>query len=392
MFSIDIAGITISVFFIISILSKGKRKKADLLLLLINLNIIGLLVVDAIFQIKLTPWAFFFLNVIPLFLFPLFLIFALETLQEKIHHRGRWILIFLPALITSAYIGSDLFIFHHYNQSQLEQLYNHPTLGYHLLCKGFPIVFIAAFVWLLKRLNVYALNIKGQYSFIDPIALNWLSNSTWIYIFITLISLLGLIIAQMQILPISSHFVCNTVGGLLFIAIFYISFHGIRQYTIAEYYGVKTPLPDPIDEGQQEQKTAGANIQVKYKTSTLSDSEQQLIFEKVIQLFEEKKLYQEPKLQLSDVADALNVSTHSLSQTINAIAGKPFYDFVNSYRVRHLQKLLEDPSQQKFTILSMGFESGFNSKASLNRVFRQDTGLSPSEYLERNQLRRVSAC
>jgi AraC-like DNA-binding protein len=391
MFSIDIAGIAISVFFTISILSKQKRKKADLLLLLINLNIIGLLVVDAIFHIKLTHWVFFLLNVLPLYLFPLFLIFALETLQEKIHHRGRWVLIFLPALITSAYIGSDLFIRHRYNQSQLEQLYNHPTLGYHLLCKGFPIVFIVAFIWLLKRLNKYALNIKAQYSFIDPIALNWLSNSTWIYIFITLISLLGLITAQTQILPISSLFVCNTVGCLLFIAIFYTSFHGIHQYTVTEYYGTKTPLPDQTDEGRREQKTAETNIQIKYKTSTLSDSEQRLIFEKVIQLFEEKKLYLEPKLQLSDVADALNISTHNLSQTINVTTGKPFYDFVNSYRVRHLQKLLEDPSQQKFTILSMGFESGFNSKASLNRVFRQDTGLSPSEYLERHQLRQVSA-
>jgi hypothetical protein len=236
MFSIDIAGIAISVFFIISILSKKKKKKADLLLLLINLSIISLLVVDSILQIRLTRWTFFFLNVIPLYLFPLFLIFALETLQEKIHYHGRWILIFLPALITSAYIGSDLFIFHHYEESQLEQLYNHPTLGYHLLCKGFPIVFIAAFVWLLKRLNSYTSNIKSQYSFIDPIALSWLRNSTWIYIFITLISLLGLITAQIQILPISSHFVCTAVGGLLFVAIFYISFHGIRQYSIGEYY------------------------------------------------------------------------------------------------------------------------------------------------------------
>jgi len=139
------------------------------LLLLINLNITGLLVVDAIFRIRLTRCILFLLNVIPLYLYPLFLIFALETLQEKIHHRGRWILLFLPVLITSAYIGSDLFIFHHYNQLQLEQLYNYPTLDYHLLSKGFTIVFIVVFVWLLKRLKTFALNIKGQYSFIDPI-------------------------------------------------------------------------------------------------------------------------------------------------------------------------------------------------------------------------------
>jgi AraC-like DNA-binding protein len=45
-----------------------------------------------------------------------------------------------------------------------------------------------------------------------------------------------------------------------------------------------------------------------------------------------------------------------------------------------MQKLLTDSGQTQFTILSLGFESGFNSKASLNRVFKEQTGLSPSEY------------
>ena len=390
MISIDIAGIAISAFFILFILSRRKLKKTDLLLSLINLGIIALLVADAMFQRLLTPLVFLLLNIIPLYFYPLFLIYALEILQEKVHHGGKWVLLFLPALITSVYIGSDLFISHHYDQAQLEHLYNFPTLGYHLLSKGFPIVFLVAFVWLIKRLKIYSANIKDRYSFIDPIELSWLTKSTWIYISITILSLLGVLIAQLQILPVASHTVCSVVGIFLFFAISYVSFHGIRQYSIADYYGEKIASSNIFNK-HAASDTPDTNTPIKYKTSTLNDSEQQLIFEKIVQLFEEKKLYQEPKLQLSDVADALNVSTHNISQTINATTGKPFYDFVNSYRVRHLQKLLEDPSQQKFTILSMGFESGFNSKASLNRVFRQDTGLSPSEYLERHQLKQVSA-
>jgi AraC-like DNA-binding protein len=391
MISIDIAGIAISAFFIVFILSRKKLKKTDLLLSLINLGIIALLVADAMFQKRLTRTVFLLLNIIPLYFYPIFIIYALEILQEKVHHRGKWILLFLPSLITFVYIGSDLFISHHYDQARLEHLYNFPTLGYHLLSKGFPIVFLIAFVWLIKRLNTYTVNIKERYSFIEPIELSWLIRSTWIYIFITIISLLGVITSQLQILPVTSHVVCSVVGVFMFFAIFYVSFHGIKQYNIADYYGEKASSSNIISNIETASEIPDTNAPIKYKTSTLTESEQQLIFEKIIQLFDEKKLYQEPKLQLSDVADALNVSTHILSQTINATSGKPFYDFVNSYRVRHLQKLLEDPSQQKFTILSMGFESGFNSKASLNRVFRQDTGLSPSEYLERHQLRQISA-
>lgn len=83
MFSLDMAGIAISVFFILFILSRRKIKKTDLLLSLINLDIIALLVVDAMFQSQLTPWIFLLLNIIPVYFFPLFLIYALEILQEK---------------------------------------------------------------------------------------------------------------------------------------------------------------------------------------------------------------------------------------------------------------------------------------------------------------------
>lgn len=389
MFSLDIAGIAISAFFILFVFSRKKIRKTDLLLSLINLSIIALLVVDAMFQRRLTRIVFLLLNIIPVYFFPLFLIYALEVLQEKVHHQGRWVLLFLPALITTAYIGCDLFLLHHYDQPQLERLYNYPTLGYHLLCKGFPIVFLLAYAWLIKRLNTYASTIKDSYSFIDPIELNWLKRSTWIYIVITVLSLSGFITSQFKILPVTSHTVCSVIGILMFLAIFYVSFHGIHQYTVADYYGEKKTLSDnaKIDETESPE----INTSIKYKTSTLTDSEQLTIFQKLNRLFEEKKIYQEPKLQLSDVADALNISTHSLSQTINSTTGKPFYDFVNSYRVRHLQQLLADPEQQKFTILAMGFESGFNSKASLNRVFRQETGLSPSEYLRRQRLSHVSS-
>jgi AraC-like DNA-binding protein len=388
MFSLDIAGIAISSFFIFFILSRRKIKKTDWLLSLINLGIIALLVVDAMFQRELTRSVFLFLNIIPVYFFPLFLIYALEILQENIHHNGRWGLLFIPAFITTGYIVSDLFVFHQYDQNQLEQLYNYPTIGYHLLCKGFPVVFLIAFIWLIKRLKLYANKIKDSYSFIDPIELSWLTRSTWIYIVITILSLMGFITSQSQILPISSHDVCSVIGILMFFAIFYVSFYGIQQYTISDYYGNQTDSTKLVIDKVHELEIKDTNTSIKYKSSTLSAPDQQDIFENMVRLFEEKKLYQEPKLQLRDVANALNITAHNLSQTINAASGKPFYDFVNGYRVRHLQKLLEDPIQQKYTILSLGFESGFNSKASLNRVFRQEIGLSPSEYLQRHQLKQ----
>ena len=106
----------------------------------------------------------------------------------------------------------------------------------------------------------------------------------------------------------------------------------------------------------------------------------QHIYQQMIRLFEEDQLYLQPKLQLQEVAKMLEITSHILSQTINTITQQTFYHLVNGYRIEHFKKLLNDPAQKQYTILALGFESGFNSKASLNRIFKQYTGQTPREY------------
>jgi AraC-like DNA-binding protein len=368
-----ITGASVAAFFILFILSKKDRKGTDYLLVLINLLMIGFLVTDMLVRDELTVMRFFIQTLLPYYLFPVFLLFALETLQIKSQYR--WLLIFLPAFITTAVVASDLFLIRDYDEPALSRLYNYPPVLYHILYKGNQVFFIFALFWLLRKLNAYAHEIKESFSFIEPIRLNWLTHFSWIYLGITFISLISFVISNLNFLPIDIKMAYTIVSICTILAIFYISFHGIRQYSIAEYYGSKLQAPEASDQKE------------KYKSSYLTPEELQAIYQQLISLFENQALYLESKLQLQDVADALAVTPHALSQTINTLAGKPFYDFVNSYRVKHLQKLLEDPAQRKFTILAMGLESGFNSKASINRVFKQETGLSPSEYQSRRPLK-----
>ncbi|MBT8190072.1 MAG: helix-turn-helix domain-containing protein [Bacteroidia bacterium] len=37
---------------------------------------------------------------------------------------------------------------------------------------------------------------------------------------------------------------------------------------------------------------------------------------------------------------------------------------------------------QQFSILGIALDSGFNSKASFNRVFKKKAGMTPSQYLK----------
>lgn len=111
----------------------------------------------------------------------------------------------------------------------------------------------------------------------------------------------------------------------------------------------------------------------------------------IIRLMEKEKLYQEPELTLQQLAEKLGAPAYQVSQTINEGMNKNFYDLVNDYRVQEAKRLLNDMESCNYTILSVGFEAGFNSKTTFNTVFKKFTGLTPSAYREKEK-QAMMAC
>lgn len=103
---------------------------------------------------------------------------------------------------------------------------------------------------------------------------------------------------------------------------------------------------------------------------------------KVENLMNQEKLYLEPELSLSDLAQKLKTNTSVLSAAINSNFGKNFNDFVNEYRVEEFKKQIKLPQNQNYTLLAVAFDCGFNSKATFNRAFKKFTGQSPSRFEE----------
>jgi len=90
--------------------------------------------------------------------------------------------------------------------------------------------------------------------------------------------------------------------------------------------------------------------------------------------------YQDPELSLGLLAEKLNIPLHELSKVINTVFNKGFNDFINEYRVLDAARKMQDPAYDHITLLGIGFEAGFNSKTTFNRIFKQMTGKSPTEY------------
>lgn len=102
---------------------------------------------------------------------------------------------------------------------------------------------------------------------------------------------------------------------------------------------------------------------------------------KLLALITENKIYENPKLTLSDVASALDTNTKIISSTVNNGFQMNFNDFINHYRVEAVIEQLKNGEQNTKTLLGIALECGFNSKATFNRAFKKNTLLSPKEYL-----------
>ena len=259
--------------------------------------------------------------------------------------------------------------------------------------------------WSILLLKRHRKNIEAEFSDTEKINLNWLrylvyglgliwlivllGNDYWTFgsvvVFILLLGFFGIrqvgIFTQHHPVPVrieeptAAHPEPQPpsavdVSGKTVIS---TSFNGESTATISE----KSFIPSPAATDPEDMAAAKR----KYAKSGLSEAEATRIHAGLNTLMATRKLYTEPELTLSDLATHLDIPPNYLSQIINEREGKNFYDYINTLRIEEFKRLASLPENKKYTILSLAFECGFNSKSSFNRYFKKVTGLPPSEYM-----------
>jgi AraC-like DNA-binding protein len=114
----------------------------------------------------------------------------------------------------------------------------------------------------------------------------------------------------------------------------------------------------------------------------LSEQEIENLKTRLSEVLEHEKPYLNDSLTLGDLAALIPISDKKLSELLNKHVCISFYDLINNYRVETVKQKMRSPLGQQFTLLAIAFDSGFKSKTSFNRVFKQKTGVSPSQYYE----------
>ncbi|MDC8002973.1 AraC family transcriptional regulator [Aureisphaera galaxeae] len=101
------------------------------------------------------------------------------------------------------------------------------------------------------------------------------------------------------------------------------------------------------------------------------------IAEKINQKMQEERLFKNQELTVGLLSEAIETKSYLVTKTFTVVFKKKFTDYVNELRFEELKFLLSKPENEKFTLLSLAFEAGFNSKASFNRTVTRLTGKSP---------------
>jgi transcriptional regulator GlxA family with amidase domain len=104
---------------------------------------------------------------------------------------------------------------------------------------------------------------------------------------------------------------------------------------------------------------------------------------KLERIIDVEKPYLREDLTLKDLAELLQITDKKMSALLNRYLNTSFYDYINGLRVVEVKKRIQDPAFEKYTLLAIALECGFNSKASFNRIFKKMTVVSPSEYKKR---------
>ena len=227
---------------------------------------------------------------------------------------------------------------------------------------------IAYIVFTSRMLKNYERNYKNESANTMVISIEWLRSL--ILILIIFLAIDFIIGTTLAILKTQN---ANYTYSSIIIISFFIYF---IAYNLILHPNKVFPKSISVDNRSTET--------IKYKNSKLGESEIRSIEKKLVEVMRNEKPYLNEELKLPDLAKLINLSPNKLSQFLNQNFNQNFYHYINEYRIQEVQKQLVEDVLQKHSIQTIALQSGFNSNASFYRVFKQKTGLTPTQFIKIN--------
>ncbi len=215
-------------------------------------------------------------------------------------------------------------------------------------------------------LRQYERSLRDRFANVERLSLSWLNKLLWgfaIIVGVTIVTYALLLTGKISLLD--SNIIASVMAAIVIYAIGFLGFRQARERLRWELQGQELPKVAPVE----------APKVLPFPDAAAAQHLQQLE-----QLMEEEKVFTESDLSLNTLAQYLDIQPYQLSQLLNRSLQQSFFDYINHYRIEEVKRQLRDPQSQRFTILSVALDAGFNSKSSFNETFKKYTGMTPSAY------------
>jgi len=91
------------------------------------------------------------------------------------------------------------------------------------------------------------------------------------------------------------------------------------------------------------------------------------------------KPHLDDSISLAKLSSLLGITRNQLSELLNIHKQVSFYDFLNNLRYQESVNLLQN-KQLDLSIIDIAYQAGFNNKNSFYKVFKQKSGLTPTQF------------
>jgi AraC-like DNA-binding protein len=319
---------------------------------------------------------------------PLVFLYAVAASDRSWRFERRHLLHFLPVAISLA-VTSPYYLM---SGADKIAMYEHFTVGDVPPRLVFidPLKFVsgiaysvATFVYLRRHRR----RIEDSYSNTARVNLSWLfwlaaaAAITW--------AMATTIHITMKGAPVRDELVTLAIALLVYA----IGYMGLRQPEIFRFATAEHPVPAPIpalrvvvaESATAVDPPAVDSPAPRYERSGLGDDEAAQLKDALLTLMVRDRPWTDSELTLADLASRLGTTPHKLSEVLNSDVGKTFYDFVNGYRVRDVQRRIQEGEARTRKMLALALDAGFASKSTFNQAFKRHTNLTPSDFSKLNE-------
>lgn len=378
--SVFIVGAVQAFFLTFLVINKKSKSKGDYIFAVL-LSVFGLVLTGYTLEVIEVDTDFpVFLGIytaIPMLIGPLIYLYVTSYTNKSQKFNPTVLLHIFPYVFFTTAVFLKLTVFSEgsviEDRDIIEQV-DHPFfLFMNLFRICYNLFFCVAALVILKK---HSKTIGKHFSYSENIDMKWLR-----YIIIMMLSLATIVIITQVLHNFFDIFhwrhLENFIYTFVTIVVFIMGYYGIKQQIIfvPSTRNMKNPEKSNISSSSNE-------IKKQYLKSVLSKEDSQNHLNRLQNYMKEERPYLNGKLSLKEVAEYLDISHNHLSQVINENLNKNFFDFVNVYRVDLVKEKMLDSSNKNITLLSIAYDSGFNSKSSFNSIFKKITGLTPSQYLK----------